>query len=150
MAGRPEQAQSLRTQAVGSAKPSGGFADLDGEAYYRIAAYDRLAPFLMRLASDTDLWLFVASGGGLTAGRVDASGSLFPYRTSDQLHEAHNHTGPVTLIRIADAVWEPFAATGAEHPAIERNLYKNVLGNRVVFEEIDPDRGLKVAVYRYR
>ena len=51
-------------------------------------------------ASDADLWMFIASGGGLTAGRVDADGSLFPYQTVDKLHDAHHHPGLVTLIRI--------------------------------------------------
>jgi len=35
---------------------------LDGEPYYRIAGFDRMRPFLMTLASDTDLWMFVTSG----------------------------------------------------------------------------------------
>ena len=32
-----------------------------------------LPPFLMTLPSDTDLWMFVSSRGGLTAGRADAA-----------------------------------------------------------------------------
>ena len=71
-----------------SVVPSGGFTTLDGELYYRISAYHFMPPFLMCLATDTDLWMFAASGGGLTAGRVDAEGSLFPYLTVDQLHDA--------------------------------------------------------------
>ena len=75
----------------------------------------------MSLASDTDLWMFVTSGGGLTAGRVDADGALFPYLTVDQLHDAHHHTGPVTLIRVerrapGRVLWEPFGAAGDERP----------------------------------
>ncbi len=105
----------------------------------------------MSLASDTDLWMFVASGGGLTAGRVDANGSLFPYLTSDQLHDAHHHTGPLTLIRVeedhgATVLWEPFGEASAERPGIERSLTKNIVGNRLVFEEIDHDLGL---AFRY-
>jgi len=124
--------------------PVGGFIVMDGEQYYRIAAYDRMPPFLVSLASDTDLWMFVASGGGLTAGRVDADGSLFPYRTVDQLHEAHHHTGPVTLIRVeppqsGPVHWEPFSEAGRLDSAIERNLYKNASGHRLVFEEINHD-----------
>ena len=88
--------------------PEGGFVTSEGEEYYRIAAYDRLAPFLMSLPSDTDLWMFVTSGGGLTAGRVDPEGSLFPYVTVDQLHDAHHHTGPLTLIRPLEWDRPPF------------------------------------------
>jgi len=124
---------------------------LDGELHYRIASFSRLAPFLVSLASDTDLWMFVASGGGLTAGRNDADGSLFPYLTVDRLHDAHHHTGPLTLIRIEHArdafvVWEPFAEAAAENPRIERNLYKNIIGSRLVFEEINHELDL---TYRY-
>lgn len=149
------EGRSLRTPiaaANGPAAPAGGFVTLDGETAYRIAGFHRLEPFLMSLASDTDLWMFIAASGGLTAGRVDADGSLFPYLTSDQLYDAHRHTGPLTLIRIARAqaapiVWEPFADAGAESPAVERNLYKNALGNRLVFEEIQHELGL---AFRYR
>ncbi len=131
---------------------TGGFVDLDGETSYRISSYHRMAPFLVSLASDTDLWMFVTSGGGLTAGRIDAEGSLFPYRTIDQLHEGHHHTGPVTLIRVAGdrgkhTLWEPFNEANAENPAVERNLYKNIIGNRLVFEEINHDLGL---AFRYQ
>jgi hypothetical protein len=130
----------------------GSFVVLDGEDYYRIAAFHRLAPFLMSIASDSDLWMFIASEGGLTAGRVDADGSLFPYQTVDQLHDGHHHTGPVTLIRIeptsgSPVLWEPFALTDPQDAPIERNLYKNTIGNRLVFEEINHDLGL---AFRYR
>ena len=43
--------------------PACGFVTLDGEAYYRISASDRMPPFLMSLASDTDLWMFITSAG---------------------------------------------------------------------------------------
>ena len=56
--------------------PAGAFTSLDGEPYYRIAGYDRMPPFLMSIPSDTDLWMFLSSAGGLTAGRVDPDGSL--------------------------------------------------------------------------
>ena len=132
--------------------PLGSFVVLDGENYYRIAAFHHLAPFLMSIASDTDLWMFIASEGGLTAGRVDAEGSLFPYQTVDQLHDAHHHTGPVTLFRIEQdtetpILWEPFAATDTPESSIERNLYKNTIGNRLVFEEINHELEL---AFRYR
>ncbi|MBM4116701.1 hypothetical protein FJ251_03030, partial [bacterium] len=151
------EGRSLRTPLAASAPagppaPAGSFVTLDGETVYRIAGFHRLAPFLMSLASDTDLWLFIAASGGLTAGRIDADGSLFPYITADQLYDAHRHTGPLTLVRVpraqgAAVVWEPFADTDAESPAVEKNLYKNVLGNRLVFEEIHHELGL---AFRYR
>ena len=107
MEGRPASSPFLSQAAARPTAPVGEFVVLDGEDYYRIASFHRLPPFLMSLASDTDLWMFIASGGGLTAGRVDADGSLFPYQTVDQLHDAHHHTGPFTLIRIDGDVFEP-------------------------------------------
>jgi hypothetical protein len=131
---------------------SGAFTVLDGERSYRIAAYDRMPAFLLSLPSDSDLWMFVSSGGGLTAGRVDAEGSLFPYETVDRLHDGHHHTGPITLVRAAvgpgrTVVWQPFSDRSGEDFRIERNLYKNVLGNRLVFEEINHSLSL---AFRYR
>lgn len=131
--------------------PVGDFLVDDGEECHRIAGYHRLAPFLMTLASDTDLWMFITSGGGLTAGRVDADGALFPYRTVDKLHDAHHHAGPITLIRVerpgAEAIlWEPFGRDGDDDPAVERFLLKNVVGSRLTFVETDHDLGL---TFRY-
>ena len=45
---------------------------LNGEAFYRIANYDRMRPFFMTLVSDSDHWMFVSSTGALTAGRGNA------------------------------------------------------------------------------
>ena len=122
--------------------PAGGFISIAGERYYRIAGYDRMPPFLMNIASDTDLWMFISSNGGLTAGRVDADGALFPYETVDKLHEGHHHAGPVTLLRVerkgGEAIlWEPFSGRPAEYFDIERKIYKNVTGNMVT---VTPDK----------
>lgn len=125
---------------------------LDGEPCYRIASSDRMPPFLVSVASDSDLWMWVSSAGGVTAGRGDPDGALFPYETADRLLDGHHHTGPVTLLRVtrggaAPRAWEPFAARPAEPGPLERNLYKNVPGNRLVFEEIHHGLGL---AFRYR
>ena len=45
-----------------------GFVDLFGRRFYRISDYDRLAPFFMTVVGASDVWLFVSSTGGLTAG----------------------------------------------------------------------------------
>jgi hypothetical protein len=132
--------------------PVGGFVDLDGERWYRIRDVDRMAPFFMNLPTDTDLWMFISSTGGLTAGRRDADGALFPYETVDRLHDGHLHTGPVTLLRVASAgqtplLWEPFRAPGEPSDAVERSLAKNVIGNRLLFEERHVASGL---TFRYR
>ena len=48
-------------------KVAEGLEIVDGVEMYRIAPID---PFLMTVVSNTDLWMFVSSTGGLTAGRV--------------------------------------------------------------------------------
>jgi len=118
---------------------SGSFVTRDGETFYRIANYDRLAPFFMTLVSGFDHWFFLSSTGGLTCGRRDPDNALFPYTTDDKIHDADATTGPQTLLRLHKAggvtVWRPFAR---QYPApfIERNLYKNRVGNRLIFEEV--------------
>ena len=54
----------------------GGFADEDGQTWYRIDGYDRQAPFFMTLAGDSDLWAFVSTAGSLAAGRRDPEGAF--------------------------------------------------------------------------
>ena len=142
---------AIAKETQGQALPAGDALVRDGEVCYRIAGYHRMPAFLMSLASDTDLWMYVTAGGGLTAGRVDADGALFPYLTVDQLHDAHHHTGPVTLVRVVRGqspavMWEPFGAAGDDDPAVERNLYKSATGHRVEFEEVRRDLGL---AFRY-
>lgn len=128
-----------------------GLMWLDGVEMVRIVDYDRMPAFLMTVVSDSDLWMFVSSRGGLTAGRVDAEHALFPYETDDKLHRVHPFTGPVTLMRVQgsageETLWEPFRDQGARGE-VTRNLYKSVLGNRVVFEEVHHGLGL---TFRYQ
>ena len=145
------KSKSKSRQAVPSARPASadGFVTLDGREMYRIADYDQLPPFLMSIVSDSDHWMYLSSTGGLTAGRVNESGALFPYVTDDKLHQCFPFTGPHTLVRLRGAkqvtIWEPFRDAGV-NPAIRRNLYKAVVGNSVTFEEINTALGL---TFRY-
>ncbi len=128
--------------------PNEGIVVLDGVEMYRIPSIDRIEPFLMSVVSSSDLWMFVSSTGGLTAGRVQAQQCIFPYETDDRLHHLNGRVGPVTVLRVGTAeattLWEPF--TG---PAIDtrRSLLKSLLGNAVVFEEQHLGLGLTI---RYR
>ena len=139
----PSAEASARAGAPRPEAPSpvqGGFVDLDGEQAYRITGYDRMPAFFMSIPSSTDLWMFLSSRGGLTAGRVDAEGALFPYETVDRLLDGHLHTGPITRLRIRHQDgrllrWSPFSSAPTDDAAIERAIVKNVVGNRVVFEE---------------
>ncbi len=143
-----EQAVSAGHKAGGAV--SGEFVTFAGERYYAIHNVDRMAPFFISVISSADHWLFVSSTGGLTAGRVSPETALFPYIPVDRVHESISHTGPKTLLRVqADGhqqLWEPFNREFEAHFSVSRHLYKNMLGNKLCFEEINHD--LKLA-FRY-
>ena len=121
---------------------AGRLEELSGESWYVIEHYDSLAPFLMSIVSDSDLWLFVSSSGGLTAGRQSAEHALFPYLTDDKVHEAHHHTGPLTILFVPEH-WEPFSDRYAGLYHIQRTLCKHALGHQLRFEEVNHDLGLR-------
>ena len=129
---------------------SGEFVTLEGERYYAIRNVDRMAPFFISVISSADHWLFVSSTGGLTAGRVSPETALFPYIPVDRVHESFPHTGPKTLLRVqADGnrqLWEPFNRECEAHFTVSRHLYKNMLGNKLCFEEVNHDLKL---TFRY-
>jgi hypothetical protein len=128
----------------------GEYVDLLGERFYCIRHYDRMASFFMSVISSADHWLFISSTGGLTAGRINAESALFPYYTDDKIAENCTNTGPVACLFVERGVavsrWEPFAAHQPDTQQIERNLYKNVVGDKLLFEEINHALGL---TYRY-
>jgi hypothetical protein len=130
---------------------SGAFVSLDGERFYVIDNVDKMAPFFISLVSDGDHWLFISSNGGLTAGRVSPETALFPYITVDKIHESTRHTGSRTLLRVEldghKDDWEPFNTEHDGRFRTTRKLYKNVLGNKLLFEEINHDLQM---VFRYR
>ncbi|MBC7443006.1 MAG: hypothetical protein H7311_10915 [Ramlibacter sp.] len=141
------------TGAPGDAEGTvtGAPVDLDGRRFYRITAYDQMPPFFMTLVGASDVWLFISSTGGLTAGRVDAEHALFPYYTDDKVTESAGRTGglSVLLVRLPDgtnAHWQPFAELRPGDPAVARTLYKDILGTTLVFEESRPDLGLRLRV----
>ncbi len=129
----------------------GEFVDLDGDRYYAIANVDAMPAFFISLVSNDDHWLFASSTGGLTAGRVSPENALFPYVPVDKVHESWPHTGSRTLLRVRNeqgtSLWEPFHGKHSDAARWSRNLYKNTLGNKLCFEEIHHDLGLR---FRYR
>ena len=124
---------------------TGAFVVRDGERYYRIANYHRMPPFFMTVVSGFDHWMFLSSNGGLTCGRRDPDQALFPYYTDDKIHDADSTTGPQTIFLAGKEgvrhLWKPFARDVPVY-RMERNLYKNLLGNRLIFEEVNQDLGL--------
>ena len=135
-----------------STAPRGACASWLGEEVYAITDSQLLAPFFINVPSEADLWMFVSSRGGLTAGRVDADGALFPYMAEDRIHDARHVTGPYTLLRVLDGphagrCHRPFAFD-EERPR-RVHLYKGVTGNSLGFEEEVPELGLTFS-YRWQ
>jgi len=128
----------------------GEYVVLNGDVFYKIHHYDAMRPFFMSLVSSSNHWLFISSTGGLSAGRVSAEQSLFPYYTDDKLAENSENTGNKTILLVAQGqrtrLWEPFSDRQQNVYTIERNLYKNVAGSTILFEERNLDLGL---AYRY-
>ncbi|MDX2488767.1 MAG: hypothetical protein QNL03_14885 [Gammaproteobacteria bacterium] len=140
----------MNTDSESNNSVSGEFIELGGERFYAIHNADKMAPFFISVISDSDHWLFVSSTGGLTAGRVSPETALFPYVTVDKIHDNAVHTGSKTILHVDKNAkhyeWEPF---NMEHDGlylINRHLYKNLLGNKLCFEEINHDLRL---VFRY-
>lgn len=127
-----------------------GIESIRGEEFYLIRNFDRMSPFLMTVVSSSDHWMYISSTGGLTAGRVNPDQAIFPYYTDDKIHDSSSNTGPRTLIHCygeeGDQLWEPFSACTGRLYSIQRTLFKNIPGNKVIFEEINHDLGLQ---FRY-
>jgi hypothetical protein len=140
----------VTTSTIVESSVSGQFVDIAGDRYYAIHNVDRLDPFFISIVSNDDHWLFVSSTGGLTAGRVSPETALFPYVTVDKIHESTAHTGSKTLLRIHTRgeiqYWEPFNREQYARYTTSRNLYKNALGNKLCFEEVNHDLEL---AFRY-
>lgn len=130
--------------------PEAHSVNLFGETYYQIENYDAMPPFFMSIVSSGDHWLFISSNGGLTAGRVDANQALFPYYTEDKITDNNDHTGSKSIFRVTKNeeayVWEPLTDRHCGQYDFKRNLYKNVTGTSIVFEEVNHTLGLR---YRY-
>lgn len=132
----------IQTNGTPARAPSGRFVTRGPRTLYEIEHLDEMPPFLMTVVGDSDLWLYLSSSGGLTAGRVEPERCLFPYETDDRLHEAAGVTGPVTMIRFADGTgWRPLDSRPLVGGRVRR-LLRTPVGDAVIFEETDPGSGL--------
>ena len=122
------------------------YLKIDNEYYYKIANSNLMRPFFMSIVSDSNHWMFISSNGGLSAGRKDSDHSLFPYYTDDKITEGAEITGSKSIFRIRKNgqlfVWEPFSIRYQHAYQISRNLYKNAISNKIIFEEINHDLNL--------
>jgi len=123
----------------------GGFVDVDGEPFARIANVDAMPPFLMSVVCRGDVWLFVGSNGAFTAGRVSPEGAIFPYQTADKILRDPNSQGAMSVFLVRRGgkwrLWEPWQESGRVY-RLRRNLFKHEYGTSVVFEEVNEDLGL--------
>lgn len=133
--------EQLKSNAPGSVK--GNFTQFLGECFYKIQNFDAMPPFFMTIVSSSDIWNYIWSNGGLTAGRKNANHAVFPYYTADKVSDARTNTGSYTAILIAKntgtMLWEPFSESANGLWKIERNLYKNTSGSKLYFEEINKE-----------
>jgi hypothetical protein len=142
--------QAIRKPAKDRAEVRGEFLTIGEDRFYMIRNADAMNPFFISVISNADHWLFVASTGGLTAGRVSPETALFPYRPVDQISESAATTGPLTIVRLTDhgetVAWTPFSPVRDPRFEVSRNLFKNTLGNKLCFEEVNDTLGL---AFRY-
>jgi len=128
----------------------GEFISIQKERYFKISNFNRMPDFFMTLVSDSDHWIFISSNGSLSAGRRNRDKALFPYYSDDKIHDYCGITGSITICLVESkgrtSLWEPFSKQLAKIYRIERNLYKSVYGNQIIFEEINHDLGLS---FRY-
>ena len=120
--------------------------EIEGEIFYKISGVDEMRPFFMSIVSDSNHWMFIASNGGVSAGRKDAEHALFPYYTDDKITGSAESTGSKSVFWVyknnKENLWEPFSERGIGKFNISRNLYKSKFGNKIVFEEINNDLAL--------
>ena len=121
----------------------GNFVEIENEKFYKISNYNQMADFFMTIVSDSDHWMYLSSNGSLSAGRKNRDSSLFPYYTVDKIHDYKGKTGSFTLALIEKGdksfLWQPFSDEAEKVYRIERNLYKSIYGNKIIFEERNLD-----------
>ena len=124
-------------------KVKGEYLRIEGETFYKISHYDAMPPFFMTLVSPYDHWLFISSDGALSAGRKNPNAALFPYYTDDKITDSSEITGNKSIFKVKKDtkvyLWEAFSYRYKGVYKIQRNLYKNKIGNKILFEEINED-----------
>lgn len=127
----------------------GQFITINGDRFYEIANYDEMQPFFISLASDTDLWMYLSSTGGLTCGRRSPGEALFPYYTDDKITEGSAFTGPHTELVVKSpknhgkCLWLPFSDKQQPVYELSRKIAKSTVGNQIVFCEENHTLGLR-------
>ncbi|MBK9475550.1 MAG: hypothetical protein IPL94_04720 [Tetrasphaera sp.] len=133
------------------ARPDSGPVVIDGDRCHVIDDVDAIAPFMVSLTSVSDVWAFLTSNGGITAGRRSSDHAIFPYFTEDLVRDASQTTGSATVITGTDAAgqpvtWEPFGPTHPNLPRVHRAMMKTDLGDVVHLQETHDALGLTFRV----
>ncbi len=115
---------------------------VDGEPHLCIRNVHLMSPFLMTVVSDSDLWMFVGSNTGFTAGHRNPDQAIFPYQTVDKILQQPKASGVLSLMDVDGTIWEPWSPT-APAAEITRHLYKHTSGTSVRFEEIHHSLAIK-------
>jgi hypothetical protein len=127
----------------------GRLVETGGTTAYVIDGYDQMPPFFLTVAGASDVWLFMSTTGGVTAGRRNAQHPVFPYDTEDKVADSAPHTGGFTTVSVhgeeGSHLWQPFAPHVAT-PAGVRSITKSVLGDEVTFSETHPQLQLTFSV----
>ncbi len=120
--------------------------NINNELFFKIPDVDAMRPFFMSIVSDSNHWMFISSNGGISAGRKNSDYALFPYYTDDKITESADITGSKSIFHVIrngeTLIWEPFSIRNEGKYTIQRNLYKNTFGNKIIFEEINHDLSL--------
>ncbi len=131
---------------ISKSEVEGHFVEIENEKFYKISNCNEMPDFFMTIVSDSDHWMFISSNGSLSAGRKDRNNALFPYYTVDKIHDYRGITGSKTYVLVSKDdktyLWEPFSTESEKIYRIERNLYKSIYGNKIIFEEINVDLGV--------
>ena len=128
-------------------KVEGKQIKIKNENFYKISNVNKMRPFFMSIVSNSNHWMFISSTGSLSAGRKNSEFALFPYYTDDKITESSEITGSKTILIIKingkKYLWEPFSDKYSGIYNISRNIYKNTIGNKVIFEEINHDLNIE-------
>ena len=146
----PEHKLAMSTTTTQASKNGHSFGTqfsgpitINGESFMYIDGIEQFPVFFLTMVSASNHWFFIASNGSLSAGRESPESALFPYYTVDRIMDDWNCTGPQTIVLSDDLRWEPFKPHTVLQFNIKRRLYKSLLSNSLIFEEINHELQLK-------
>ena len=148
---RISKTSNLRSASVELRADQAGYASFAGDRWFKIEDVHSIAEFFSMPVSSSDHWMFVSSRGAISAGRRSPDSALFPYYSCDKLSDTADFSGALTVVRIVNddgsvIIWTPMRADRFQAKPL-CHVYKNVAGNKVMFEEVNDQLGL---VFRYQ